>query len=119
MGHGTSSARNDKAPPFGLAVQPAVLLAVVLAGSSRKPAAHSVSGMTNTTRLSEENTMTSTQQNDRSVALPALLWTVLVLALVANGTASVLGLNVFISVGFGLVTLASGVALVAHYRRRR
>jgi hypothetical protein len=73
--------------------------------------------MTNTMTNAKEHTMTSVQDN-KSVAVRSLLWVVLVVTLVANGTTSVMGLSPFISVGFGVVTLASGVALVAHYRRR-
>jgi len=47
------------------------------------------------------------------------LWLVLVVSLAANVVSSAIGLNVFIGSGFGLVALASGVALVVHHYRHR
>ncbi len=48
-----------------------------------------------------------------------LLWVVLALSGAANVVTSSLSVNVFISVAFGLLTLASGIALaVDHYRHR-
>lgn len=61
--------------------------------------------------------MTDTSRGTQNVR--SLLWVVLVISTVANGTTSTLGMNVFISIAFGLVTLATGVALVANYRRNR
>ncbi|MFC9254634.1 hypothetical protein [Amycolatopsis thailandensis] len=49
----------------------------------------------------------------------ALLWSILVISAVANATTSALGLSVYISIGFGLLTLISGIALVGHHRRER
>jgi hypothetical protein len=72
--------------------------------------------MTNRT-FPEEPTMTDTSRGTQNVR--SLLWVVLVISTAANGTTSTLGMNVFISIAFGLVTLATGVALVANYRRNR
>jgi hypothetical protein len=63
--------------------------------------------------------MTNTTPSRQSTAVQSLLWVVLTLAAIANATASTMGLNPLISVSFGLVTLASGVGLVVHYRRNR
>jgi Flp pilus assembly protein TadB len=59
------------------------------------------------------------QRDEQGVGVLAALWILLVLGAVCNAVTSMLGLNVFISIGFGLVTLASGVALVVRYRRGR
>ncbi|WP_055552040.1 hypothetical protein [Streptomyces sp. NBRC 110028] len=49
-----------------------------------------------------------------------VLWLLLVVFAVANMvTSSVGGLNVFIGIGFGLATLACGIALVVHHRGQR
>ncbi|MFF7653194.1 hypothetical protein ACFZCY_25785 [Streptomyces sp. NPDC007983] len=49
-----------------------------------------------------------------------VLWLLLVVFAVANMvTSSVGGLNVFVGIGFGLATLACGIALVVHHRRQR
>ncbi|MFC9257130.1 hypothetical protein [Amycolatopsis thailandensis] len=47
----------------------------------------------------------------------ALLWSVLVVSAVANAATSAAGLSVFISVTFGLLTLACGIALFAGRRK--
>ncbi|SFR03518.1 hypothetical protein SAMN04488564_102340 [Lentzea waywayandensis] len=49
----------------------------------------------------------------------ALLAAILVASLVANVAVQALGLSVFISAAFGLIAIASGVALFSHYRRNR
>jgi hypothetical protein len=59
------------------------------------------------------------QRDEQGAGVRSALWIVLVLAAVGNATASMLGLTVFVGIGLGLVALASGVALVVHYRRRR
>ncbi|MEV6605400.1 hypothetical protein [Kutzneria sp. NPDC051319] len=49
-----------------------------------------------------------------------VLWVLLAVSAVANVVTSASGQNVLLGIGFGLVTLALGGALVAdHYRRRR
>jgi hypothetical protein len=63
--------------------------------------------------------MTNTSPSRQSTAVQSLLWVVLTLAAIANATTSTMGLNPIISVSFGLVTLASGIGLVVHYRRNR
>jgi hypothetical protein len=49
----------------------------------------------------------------------ALLAVTLAGSLVANVTAQAFDLSVFISAAFGLVAIASGVALFSNYRRNR
>ena len=56
---------------------------------------------------------------DKKTTGRSLLWAALVITAVCNATTSAVGMNVLVSIAFGLLTLASGVALVAHYRRRR
>ncbi|WP_033290227.1 hypothetical protein [Amycolatopsis jejuensis] len=48
-----------------------------------------------------------------------LLWGVLVLSAGGNAVTSALGLNVAVSIVFGVVTLAAGIALIANYRKHR
>jgi hypothetical protein len=48
-----------------------------------------------------------------------LLWVAVVISAICNATTSVLGVNVIVSIAFGLLTLGFGVALVANYRRNR
>ncbi|MEU1806990.1 hypothetical protein [Streptomyces sp. NPDC019937] len=49
-----------------------------------------------------------------------VLWLLLVVFAVANMvTSSVGGLSVFVGIGFGLATLACGIALVVHHRGQR
>ena len=49
-----------------------------------------------------------------------VLWILLITSAVANIVTSASGLHVLLGIGFGLLTLAFGAALVAdHYRRRR
>lgn len=56
---------------------------------------------------------------DKKTTGRSLLWAALVITAVCNATTSAVGMNVAISIGFGLLTLAFGVALVTHYRRHR
>lgn len=51
-------------------------------------------------------------------ASTAALWLVLVISAIANAATSAMGLNVFLSVGAGVVTLACGVALVVRRSSR-
>ncbi|MEV4640622.1 hypothetical protein AB0J80_25090 [Actinoplanes sp. NPDC049548] len=60
-----------------------------------------------------------TENKERTTVTRPLLWLVLVLSAAANAVASSTGANVFIGAGFGVVTLACAVALVAHHYRRR
>ncbi|MTD58626.1 hypothetical protein [Amycolatopsis pithecellobii] len=62
---------------------------------------------------------TQDQTTDRGTMTRSLLWVLLVISLVCNATTSAIGLSVFISGAFGLLTLGSGVALVLHHRRQR
>ncbi|GAB2946987.1 hypothetical protein GCM10027280_39760 [Micromonospora polyrhachis] len=55
----------------------------------------------------------------RGTVVRPLLWLVLVVSIAANVVSSAIGVNVFIGSGFGLVALASGVALIVHHYRRR
>jgi hypothetical protein len=49
-----------------------------------------------------------------------LLWLVLVISLAGNVVTSSMSISAFIGIGFGLLTLSCGVALVVdHYRRGR
>ena len=48
-----------------------------------------------------------------------VLWVLLVISAVANVVTSTASPNIFIGIGFGLLTLAFGGALVADHRRRR
>lgn len=52
-------------------------------------------------------------------ALRPALWLVLFVSAAANGVSSIAGLHPFVSVGFGLVTLACVAALVVHHYRHR
>ncbi|HKN54233.1 MAG TPA: hypothetical protein VJX66_17160 [Amycolatopsis sp.] len=61
----------------------------------------------------------NTSAQDKKSTARSLLWMALVISAVCNATTSATGMNVIVSIGFGLLTLASGVALVAHYRRHR
>ncbi|TDC25068.1 hypothetical protein E1261_24870 [Kribbella albertanoniae] len=51
--------------------------------------------------------------------LRAALWTSLLVAGTANATTSALGFSPLLSIPFGLITIASIVALVTHHRRHR
>ncbi|MFB6720891.1 hypothetical protein ACFCV3_12055 [Kribbella sp. NPDC056345] len=51
--------------------------------------------------------------------LRAALWTCLLVAGTANATTSALGFSPVLSVIFGLITVASIVALITHHRRHR
>ena len=62
--------------------------------------------------------MANTSQTRRNTALSSLLWVVLTITAIGNATTSAMGVNPVISVTFGVVTLACGVALVAQYRRK-
>ena len=56
----------------------------------------------------------------RSGILRPVLWLLLVISAAANMAASSTGLNMMIGIGFGLVTLACGAALIVdHYQHRR
>ncbi|MDX8034161.1 hypothetical protein SK803_28415 [Lentzea sp. BCCO 10_0856] len=57
--------------------------------------------------------------NSSSTRNRALLAALLVGSLAANITTQALGLSVFISAAFGLVVLASGIALFLSYRKNR
>lgn len=48
-----------------------------------------------------------------------VLWFLLAVSTVANVVTSTSGLNPLIGIGFGLLTLALGGALVAHHYRHR
>jgi hypothetical protein len=49
-----------------------------------------------------------------------VLWVLLIISAVCNVVTSASGLHVLLGIGFGLLTLALGAALVAdHYYRRR
>jgi hypothetical protein len=49
-----------------------------------------------------------------------VLWLLLVISAAANMATSNTGLNMMIGIGFGLVTLACGAALIVdHYQHRR
>ena len=61
----------------------------------------------------------NTETNSSPVRNRALLAMLLVGGLAANVTAQAFGLSVFISAAFGLIALASGVALFSSYRRNR
>jgi len=74
--------------------------------------------MTNTA-YAKEQTMNNATPTRKSTAMQSLLWVVLTITLVCNATTSAMGLNPIISVSFGVVTLACGVALIAQYRRNR
>jgi hypothetical protein len=51
--------------------------------------------------------------------LRPVLWLVLILSAAADATTSAVGASPFASVGFGVITLASAIALVVHHYRRR
>ncbi|GAA3437226.1 hypothetical protein [Kutzneria kofuensis] len=48
-----------------------------------------------------------------------VLWVLLVISAVGNVVTSASGQNVLIGIGFGVLTLAFGGALVAHHYRNR
>jgi hypothetical protein len=52
--------------------------------------------------------------------LRSVLWLALIVSAVANAASSTVGLNAFIGIGFGLITLACAATLtVHHYQHRR
>ena len=61
---------------------------------------------------------TSDSADQRKLLRP-VLWLVLIVSAVINATMSITGQNVFVSGGFGLVTLAAAVGLVVHHYRHR
>jgi hypothetical protein len=63
--------------------------------------------------------MTNATPTRQSTTVRSLLWVLLTITAVANATTSTMGMNPVISISFGLVTLATGVGLVANYRRNR
>jgi hypothetical protein len=79
--------------------------------------------MTDSYRVAEVSVPPQAKQSgaERGVALRVLLWVVLVASGAANVvTSSMAGVNVLFGVGFGLVALAAGAALIVdHYRNRR
>jgi hypothetical protein len=57
---------------------------------------------------------------ERRRSLRPVLWLLLVISAAANMATSNAGLNMMIGIGFGLVTLACGAALIVdHYQHRR
>ncbi|MET9230081.1 hypothetical protein [Lentzea sp. NPDC003310] len=56
--------------------------------------------------------------NVQTKSHPALLWTALVLSALANAGMSFVAAGGVIHIVFGVLTLAFGAGLVAHYRRR-
>ena len=55
----------------------------------------------------------------RSGSLRPILWLLLVICAAVNAVTSTAGINMVISIGFGLATLACATALIVqHYRHR-
>ncbi|ANZ41923.1 hypothetical protein BBK82_44330 [Lentzea guizhouensis] len=59
--------------------------------------------------------MTNTRTN---TGTRTLLWIALAVFAVCNAASSIIGLGIAVNIAFGLLTLLSGAALVASYRRR-
>jgi hypothetical protein len=55
----------------------------------------------------------------RRGALRPVLWLVLFVSGLANAICSTAGINPFVGAGFGVITLASAVALIVHHYRHR
>jgi hypothetical protein len=51
--------------------------------------------------------------------LRPVLWLVLSVSAVANAASSSIGLNAFVGIGFGLITLGCAATLIVHHHRRR
>ncbi|MEV6692155.1 hypothetical protein AB0M35_11885 [Micromonospora sp. NPDC051196] len=68
-------------------------------------------------RIAQAETVAA-PEGGRNLLRP-VLWLLLIVSAATNATMSFAGANVLIGAGFGLVTLASAVALVVHHYRRR
>jgi hypothetical protein len=78
--------------------------------------------MTDPHRIAEASGTPQAMQSrrDRGGIARPLLWLALLICAVGNGVTSMMNISVFIGIGFGLLTLSFGAALVVdHYRRRR
>jgi hypothetical protein len=71
-------------------------------------------------RIAEVSQTPQAKRSGAGGIVRPLLWLLLVISGAANVVTKSMDISVFVSIGFGLVTLACGVALaVDHYRRRR
>ncbi|MFG1926525.1 hypothetical protein [Cryptosporangium sp. NPDC048952] len=63
--------------------------------------------------------MSQQSTSSNSQILRPLLWVLLTIGLVGNMAVSLVGGSMVVHTAFGVVTLASGIALAVHYFRHR
>jgi hypothetical protein len=63
--------------------------------------------------------VTSPEAHESGGAIRPLLWLLLVVSTAANAAASTAGINVFVGVATGLITLACAAGLIVHHYRER
>jgi hypothetical protein len=74
--------------------------------------------MTDPYRISEATEAPEAHPVRRGPLRP-VLWLVLIVSAAANAVCSSVGASPFVGAGFGLITLASAVALIVHHYRHR
>lgn len=74
--------------------------------------------MTNTISPQERTATEPVEGKGRHVRL-LLLWITFALSVACNAVTSFSGTHPLVHLGLGLLTTASGIALLAHYRHRR
>ncbi|MET7878372.1 hypothetical protein [Micromonospora profundi] len=75
--------------------------------------------MTDHNRTAAAATAGTSDSADQRKLLRPVLWLVLIVSAVINGSMSIAGQNLFVSGGFGLIALAAAVGLVVHHYRHR
>lgn len=75
--------------------------------------------MTDRYRIAPPETAGTPDRDARGGLLRPALWALLIVSAAVNATVNTTGGNVFVGVGFGLVTLACAAALVVHHYRHR
>jgi len=66
-----------------------------------------------------ESTRAAQPRGTRGGLLRPVLWLALIVSAAANAASSSIGLNAFVGIGFGLITLACAATLIVHHYRYR
>jgi hypothetical protein len=77
--------------------------------------------MTDPYRISQapESTRPAQHPGTRGGLLRPVLWLALIASATANAVSSSIGLNAFVGIGFGLITLACAATLIVHHYQHR